>query len=132
MTTLEKICAEVLEKAEKATKRPWANEDGCEIISTVEHDSPCRPFPVVANTTVQWKDHERHFENAEYIVTAANNAEKLARACQIMFDLVNNNAVSEKSYAAHNARDHCGCTDCQCHVTLKKVEELFNDNYRKT
>lgn len=59
---------ELMRLAKDATEGPWANEDGCQIISTLEQTSCFVPFPVIIETL----DHEnigtdQAFANADYI-----------------------------------------------------------------
>lgn len=81
--TLPTWMLESKQRRERATPGPWANEDGPEIISTVEHNSPVRPFPVVANTVVQWKNPEKHFDNADFIAHAPTDLARYEEALEL-------------------------------------------------
>lgn len=102
MTNLEKICADVLEKAEKATETPWTNDydkDGClldnkghRIALTNDRDYAC-----FDSSTEGCK------RNADYILVACNNAPKLAKIVRVLSEAL-------KRYESNHALipSHCG------------------------
>ena len=97
MTNLEKLCKEVIEKGEAATERPWHRSWLYDV------------YPAA-------RDKLEQSDNAQYIVAAVNNADKLPQACLIM---------REALEFFH--RDQWQPGFAYSEQTLKKVEELFQN-----
>lgn len=90
-TTLKQLCNEVIESAAKATARPW------EWGTTVTPTPQCRVYSIAdtsyKHVAVVGNDLHEHLDS-NYIVLAANNSEKLARALLVMEEAVNGALVA--------------------------------------
>lgn len=86
ITNLKQLCDSIIESADKATARPWTHTIGIDAdgeFSFVGNPIPDQSFQEHMRSAIaHLKPHDE--SNGCFIVLAANNAEKLARALLVM------------------------------------------------
>lgn len=127
--TIEQVCREIIEAGEKATKRPWTTSG--EYKKTIDYKihTPSGRAWTIGDAIY----HEQDFD-CEYIVTAANNADKLARACLVMRGALEK--VGQRQEPDNcNTYDKClgylmCCEDVivDCNKAIAEVEKIIGEN----
>lgn len=126
MTTLEKICAEVLEKAKKASPRPWGK--ACAVAGRFIEDGEIYEKLAACGPEHREGDddgYEGVIDDSAYLSVSANNAEKLARACLIMRTALDN--IPSHAPLCPEGEGDWGCCDDARNAleALQKVEEIL-------
>lgn len=106
MIDLKTICEQVIESAEKATKRPWERSWLHEV------------YP--GSDSKKEQD-----ENAQYIVTACNYADRLAKACLVMREALESLAIKTEYYCDATGISEIGVWADSAKEALAEVEEIM-------
>lgn len=125
---LTQVCREIIDLGEKALSRPWeayyvfGSSDLPDCIESSAKDSNGKTLEVCS--VQDWYTEEnKPTHNFRFIVSSANNAELLAKACLIMQEAL------EEFKREFNDKYHPGenwfPVACKIPEALKKVEEIF-------
>lgn len=132
---LTQVCQEIIALGEKATKRPWGK--ACAVAGRYIHEDD-----VYEKLAACGPEHEEHTDHGYrdvqsdslYLVSSANNAERIAKACLIMQEALEWYSKKPNHTTAHQTNDGktmvlLGIYPDNPHFvaqeTLQKVEELM-------
>lgn len=114
---LEQICKEIIEAGEKASQRPWKMSGEFKKSMSYKIHTPSGREWMIGDAIYHEIDRD-----AQYIVIAANNADKLARACLVMQEALEKYVEGPQYREVESVLNFC---EDDCPSDCKRPEHLM-------